>query len=362
MHDMLTGETTLETKNANQSAGVGTCACPFLTPDLHYLVFSSSDDEYVPGDTNFEWDVFIKDRWAGTYERVTVDSDEMQGPAVGGDPSPTSLSADGRFVVFTTRWVFDPADTNPGHDLYLRDREAGTTTWISAGSPGDITDTWESYFGKLTADERVVVFTSMSKNIVAGKSTLSFDIVARHLLHDVTRLVEKGWDGSEPNGSTDHLSCTPGGRTVACSSWASNLVPNDLYPWKDVFVFELSPWTDIGSGLSGATGVPLLAGAGQLKPGEGSEIDLTGAAPGAPSALFVAFDPGAAPFKGGTLVPVPPVLLLLGLTSPTGELSLAFTWPPGIPALVHFDLQFAVLDAGGPHGFALSNALDVLTP
>ena len=51
----------------------------------------------VPGDTNDLRDVFVRDRQTGTTERVSVGSGGAQGNAVSVDPA---ISADGRFVAF----------------------------------------------------------------------------------------------------------------------------------------------------------------------------------------------------------------------------------------------------------------------
>ena len=40
--------------------------------DGRYLVFDSNATDLVPGDTNGEWDVFVRDRVDGTTERVSV--------------------------------------------------------------------------------------------------------------------------------------------------------------------------------------------------------------------------------------------------------------------------------------------------
>ena len=63
-----------------------------------------------------------------------------------------------------------------------------------------------------------------------------------------------------------------------------------------------------------------------------------------------------APFKGGTLVPAPDVLLPLA-TDAAGALGLPFTWPQGVPAGIELYVQFWVQDASASHGLAASNAL-----
>src|SRR5207249_1529467 len=68
----------------------------------------------VPGDTNGMSDVFVHDRQTGTTERVSVDSagNQGDGPSSGGANRP-SISADGRFVAFRSfASNLVPGDTN----------------------------------------------------------------------------------------------------------------------------------------------------------------------------------------------------------------------------------------------------------
>jgi hypothetical protein len=68
------------------------------------------------------------------------------------------------------------------------------------------------------------------------------------------------------------------------------------------------------------------------------------------------------PFKGGTLVAVPSLLDLVLLTSAGGDVTLAFTWPAGIPGGTSIWFQYAIADAAAVNGVALSNAVKALTP
>jgi hypothetical protein len=78
--------------------------------------------------------------------------------------------------------------------------------------------------------------------------------------------------------------------------------------------------------------------------------------------LFTSTTSTPAPFKGGTLVPVPVGIALPLLTSGTGGVSLAWpSWPAGLSGLDLF-FQAAIADGGAPNGVALSNALRADVP
>jgi hypothetical protein len=120
-------------------------------------------------------------------------------------------------------------------------------------------------------------------------------------------------------------------------------------------------WTDLGQGLAGSAGTPVLKGSGQLVGNSNLKLDLTNAAHSAPAALIVGLSALNAPFKGGVLVPDVDLLVSL-VTSTGGMLALSSHWPTGIPSGTSVWLQTWIQDAGGPKGFAASNALRATSP
>ena len=117
-------------------------------------------------------------------------------------------------------------------------------------------------------------------------------------------------------------------------------------------------WTDMGSGLSGVDGVPKLVGTGSLGFHTPGSLKLSHANPSKLCALFISKLSTPTPFKGGVLVPVPPIISFLLVTNATGALNLSWSsWPsPGPPGATWF-FQYAIVDAAAPWGVALSNAL-----
>ncbi len=116
------------------------------------------------------------------------------------------------------------------------------------------------------------------------------------------------------------------------------------------------PWSDLGGALAGASGTPMLAIDGAPAAGTLLVMELTGVAPSAPVFLVGGVSVANLPFKGGVLVPDPLVVTLLW-SGPAGDLSLAAPFPAGFPGGIPLVLQAWVADAGGPAGFAASNAL-----
>jgi len=120
-------------------------------------------------------------------------------------------------------------------------------------------------------------------------------------------------------------------------------------------------WVDLGFPLAGAAGVATLEGSGQLVPDSSLTLTLDNAAPSTATTLVIGLDEIDAPFKGGVLVPDLDSQVVV-VTAPTGDWSLGSTWPAGIPSGTGLWMQVWWPDAGGPKGFAASNALEVTVP
>jgi hypothetical protein len=138
-----------------------------------------------------------------------------------------------------------------------------------------------------------------------------------------------------------------------------------IYNAPDAYVlkFSFTPWSDVGDGLAGTSGLtPFLTGSGALEPASAGSILLTNAKPSSPAYLLVGLAHLDGAFKGGTMVPNP--LLLLPLTTnASGGLTLSWLhWPAGLPAGTELLVQYWIVDPGGPAGFSASNGLSAVMP
>ena len=116
-------------------------------------------------------------------------------------------------------------------------------------------------------------------------------------------------------------------------------------------------WKAIGSGLPGSGGAtPALGGTGTLLGGSANTLTLTGALPAAPAWLVFGLQAVNTPFKGGTLVPAP-FIVLPTATSGSGGFALPFTLPASVPAGSRLYFQVWVKDAAAVQGFAATNGL-----
>jgi hypothetical protein len=120
-------------------------------------------------------------------------------------------------------------------------------------------------------------------------------------------------------------------------------------------------WTDAGGGLPGEH-VPALEGSGGEGAGQPLTLSLREAATAAPALLVVGTSAALLPFKGGTLVPSPDLVLAGLLTDATGSLQLQATLPAELPPGLQLWVQLWVPDAGAPQGLSATNALRLALP
>ena len=121
---------------------------------------------------------------------------------------------------------------------------------------------------------------------------------------------------------------------------------------------------DIGPGLAGVSGIPLLTGAGDLSPGSGTgfTLDIANGNPLSLGFLFVSLTQGAAPFKGGTFYPLPILVQIAIVTDLFGNMSLPAAIPLGVPSGTSFVNQVWITDPAAVKGASATNGLKVVTP
>ncbi len=214
----------------DESAGLSASA------DGHYVAFHSLASNLVPGDTNGTLDVFVHDLWGHTTERVSVATGGAQGNGWSEFPS---ISADGRYVAFgSDASNLVPGDTNGIRDIFVHDLWGHTTERVSVAT-GGAQGNGLAERPSISADGRDVAFASDASNLVPGDTNGIRDVFVRHLLDSKTELVSVATGGAQGNGVSSFVSISADGHYVAFRSDASNLVPGDTNGTRDVFVRDL---------------------------------------------------------------------------------------------------------------------------
>jgi len=254
VRDLSTNTTTRVSVDSAGNQGNGISNPPLSKPSIsangRFVAFVSKASNLVSGDTNNSDDIFVRDTLANTTTRVSVNSAGNQG---NDNSISTSISADGRFVAFSSQASnLVPGDTNGREDIFVRDLSTNTITRVSVDSAGNQGNSLSS-FSSLSADGRFVAFVSGSTNLVPGDTNNSLDIFVRDTLANTTTRVSVDSAGNQANNNSFGIASISGdGRFVAFSSEASNLVPGDTNGRRDIFVRDLSTNTTTRVSVSGA--------------------------------------------------------------------------------------------------------------
>ncbi len=240
VHDRQTGATTRVSVDSSGGQGNDTSYLPSISADGRFVAFGSLARNLVPGDTNGYTDVFVHDRQIGTTTLVSVDSSGGQGNDTSYDPS---ISADGRLVAFASYATnLVPGDTNRRLDVFVHDQKSGTTTQVSVDSSGGQGNN-HSYVPSISADGRFVAFDSYATNLVPGDTNSKLDVFVHDQKSGTTTRVSVDSSGVEGNGFSTQASISADGGLVAFWSVATNLVQGDTNFAPDVFVHSLQTGT-----------------------------------------------------------------------------------------------------------------------
>jgi Tol biopolymer transport system component len=181
VRDMQLGQTVRASVASDGTAGNQTSTHPSVSNDGRFVAFSSGATNLVPGDTNTVGDIFVHDTVSGETNRISVSSAGTQSNNVIDHDGLPSISADGRFVTFSSAASnLVVGDTNASVDVFLHDRQTHETSRISVSSTGAQANSF-SASPQISADGRYVAFSSRGTALVAGDTNSREDIFVRQL-------------------------------------------------------------------------------------------------------------------------------------------------------------------------------------
>lgn len=220
--DLLTNTTILVSVDSASAQSNGASDYPSVSYDGNYVVFRSAATNLVAGDTNGQQDIFMRDISGGITTRVNVSSASAQ--ATGAGSNWPNISRDGRYVMFTsTASNLVAGDTNGQEDVFVRDTFANTTERINTDSLGaEATGNWSSISERYTisTDGRYAVFESYATNLIAGDTNTRCDIFMKDRTTGALVRVNTNQSGTQlTGGDSTHSGISSDGRYV---SFASN--------------------------------------------------------------------------------------------------------------------------------------------
>ena len=211
-------------------------------------------------------------------ESVATGGGQASGGALAFGNSGAVLSGTGRFVAFqsdATDLLGVGGDLNDLSDIFLRDRQAGTTVRVSVADngaeAGGVNAGIGSEFPSISPDGRFVAFTSDAENLVAGDTNVKLDVFLRDTspLAPSTTRASVGPGGVEANGDSQSFANAvaldnAGNLLVVFTSEATNLVAGDNNAAADIFVRNVTAGTtaraSVGAGGAQADNASLNPG------------------------------------------------------------------------------------------------------
>jgi Tol biopolymer transport system component len=176
VHDRLTGQTERVSLSSDGVEGDSWSTSPSISADGRYLAFISWASNLVSGDSNDTADVYLHDRVTGQTERVSLSSYGAEANSGSDHPS---VSADGRYVAFSSGASnLVSGDSNGHEDIFVRHQSTGQTERVSLASDGT-EGNGDSDAPSISADGRYVAFSSGASNLASGDSNGNEDIFVR---------------------------------------------------------------------------------------------------------------------------------------------------------------------------------------
>jgi len=238
-----------------------------LSANGRFVAFRSSSSNLVSGDTNgLVADIFVQDLQSGKNELVSKASD---GTSANDLSYFSAISGDGQFVVFSSAASNLVAkDANNAADVFLRNRGTGKTTRIDVSSNGAEADWGIGSNGivDISADGRYVVFSSSSSNLVAGDDHTE-DVYLRDVKNGTTIRVSQPVRASGFDGGSKTPSISGDGRFIAFSSGSSKLLAGDTDDVNaDIFVYDriAKTMTKITKNSDGSSILPTISADGRF--------------------------------------------------------------------------------------------------
>jgi Tol biopolymer transport system component len=199
-----------------------------------FVAFTSSASNLVPDDTNGERDVFVYDRQTGTTTRASVFAGGRQ---ISGISSGATISDNGRYVAFIVT-AFSGMDDQGlwlnGQYAFVHDMQSGKTTRVSVQADGGTN--LSAFEAAVSGNGKRVVFSGFGDWI--GDGGTGTGIFVHDLASGATVRANVPATGEGTSASGTNPSISRDGTKVSWESYDS-YVPADTNGMGDVYVRDL---------------------------------------------------------------------------------------------------------------------------
>jgi len=237
------------TKLASRASGPGGAGAdqeafsPAIAADGRRVVFGSGADNLSSEDDDRYVNIFVRDLRDNTTTLVSRAGGPGGAGGNAGSSGPLTISADRRFVAFTSDAdnLSNEDDDGVGN-VFVRDLRRNTTTLVSraTGVRGAAAHR-DSSSPAISGDGRLVAFLAFANNLSAEDDNAVLNIFLRDLRGNTTELVSRaeGTRGAAANDNSYGPAIVGGGRLVGFSTNADNLSAEDDNAVDNVFVRDV---------------------------------------------------------------------------------------------------------------------------
>lgn len=227
----------------NGDAGNALSLLPATSSDGCVVAFKSSASNLVSDDRNEKVDVFVRDRGAGTTERVSLS--DIPGREANDNSFPPALNGSGRIVAFASLASnILRGDFNMGADVFVYNRDDGTTTNVTLvrdeNGDGTLGGGAPDLPPSVSGNGRFVAFSASADFLVPNDNIGHSDVFVYDRDSATTSLISVatvgGQAGRPANADSAGAMISSDGCVVAFTSSATNLVGSDTNEACDVFV------------------------------------------------------------------------------------------------------------------------------
>ena len=203
-------------------AGGGPSAQVSISADGRYVAFTSNAPDLVSGDTNGALDVFVLDRTTRKITRLGLPGGVPVPP--GGSAQEPSISADGRIVAYTYQAPAGFTTVPAGSVVLAWDRKTGVVDYVSRNTAGTVVG--GSRQPSVSANGRFVAFVSDNGSVAGKDGNAKPDVFRYDRTAKQTVLISARSDGiSTPSGTSYDPSISADGNLVAFVSDAGEHDP-----------------------------------------------------------------------------------------------------------------------------------------
>jgi len=216
VRDLVLRRTSLVSRTSSGDPAFAFLCGQSISTDGSRVVFRSEDPD-LPGANGFAH-IYLRDLDTGRTILIDRRSDGVI--ASGDDSDCPSISANGRFVVFSS-FAMNLPGAAANAQTYRRDTQTKKLALVSRSTAGQPAD-GDAIYGHPSGNGRFVAFQAESTNLPGGDDSTE-QVYIRDLQQNRTLLMSKNANGDPANAESSYSSISQDGRWVSFRSLASNL-------------------------------------------------------------------------------------------------------------------------------------------